>query len=180
MPDPDTPDTTESFGDLLSEYERTHARKSDDATRQLEGTVIKVSADSVFLDIGYKIEGVLPLSAFKENESPQPGAFSEDDNHMLQSLATYAITAIQEVRLLDALQEAAQLLISQPTQKVLDRLCVMANDLLNTSSSAIWWWLSNDFTTFSWDSVMRFTASSPCRTISSSLARALAETPFCS
>jgi GAF domain-containing protein len=79
-----------------------------------------------------RLEGVLNL------ESPQFGAFSEDDNHMLQSLATYAVTAIQEVRLLDALQEAAQLLISQPTQKVLDRLCVMANDLLNTSSSAIW------------------------------------------
>ncbi len=79
-----------------------------------------------------RLEGVLNL------ESPQLGAFTEDDNHMLQSLATYAITAIQEVRLLDALQEAAQLLISQPTQKVLDRLCIMANDLLNTSSSAIW------------------------------------------
>jgi GAF domain-containing protein/nitrogen-specific signal transduction histidine kinase len=83
-----------------------------------------------------RLEGVLNL------ESPQLGAFSEDDNHMLQSLAAYAITAIQEVRLLDALQEAAQLLISQPTQKVLDRLCGMANDLLNTSSSAIW--LSNE------------------------------------
>ena len=79
-----------------------------------------------------RLEGVLNL------ESPQLGAFSEDDNHTLQSLATYAITAIQEVRLLDALQEAAQLLISQPTQKALDRLCVMANNLLNTSSSAIW------------------------------------------
>ena len=83
-----------------------------------------------------RLEGVLNL------ESPQPRAFSEDDNHMLQSLAAYAITAIQEVRLLDALQEAAQWLISQPTQKVLDRLCGMANDLLNTSSSAIW--LSNE------------------------------------
>jgi len=83
-----------------------------------------------------RLEGVLNL------ESPNLGGFSEDDNHMLQSLATYAITAIQEVRLLDALQEAAQLLISQPTQKVLDRLCTMANDLLNTSASAIW--LSNE------------------------------------
>ncbi|MEP6895277.1 MAG: GAF domain-containing protein [Chloroflexota bacterium] len=83
-----------------------------------------------------RLEGVLNL------ESPNSGAFSDDDNHMLQSLATYAITAIQEVRLLDALQEAAQLLISQPTQKVLDRLCVMANDLLNTSASAIW--IAND------------------------------------
>lgn len=79
-----------------------------------------------------RLEGVLNL------ESPRLGAFSEDDNHILQSLATYAITAIQEVRLLDALQDAAQLLISQPTQNVLDRLCAMANDLLNTSVSAIW------------------------------------------
>lgn len=79
-----------------------------------------------------RLEGVLNL------ESPQVGAFTEDDSHMLQSLATYAVTAIQEVRLLDALQEAAQLLISQPSLKVLDQLCVMANNLLNTSSSAIW------------------------------------------
>lgn len=84
-----------------------------------------------------RLEGVLNL------ESPQSGAFSEDDNHILQSLATYAITAIQEIRLLDALQEAAQLLITQPTQKVLDRLCAMANDLLNTSSSLIW--LANEW-----------------------------------
>jgi GAF domain-containing protein/nitrogen-specific signal transduction histidine kinase len=83
-----------------------------------------------------RLEGVLNL------ESPQIGGFSEADSHMLQSLATYATTAIQEVRLLDALQEAAQLLISQPIQKVLGRLCEMANNLLNTSSSAIW--LKND------------------------------------
>jgi len=84
------------------------------------------------IDASGRLEGVLNL------ESPKPNAFSDDDNHMLQSLATYAITAIQEVRLLDALQEVAQLLISRPTQNVLDRLCVMAGDLLNTSSSAIW------------------------------------------
>ena len=83
-----------------------------------------------------RLEGVLNL------ESPHLAAFSDDDNHMLQSLAAYAVTAIQEVRLLDALQEAAHLLISQPTQSVLDRLCLMANDLLNTSVSAIW--LSNE------------------------------------
>lgn len=84
------------------------------------------------INAGGRLEGVLNL------ESPKMGAFSEDDNHMLQSLATYAITAIQEVRLLDALQEAAHLLISQPSQKVLNQLCMMANDLLNASSSAIW------------------------------------------
>jgi signal transduction histidine kinase len=79
-----------------------------------------------------RLEGVLNL------ESPHAGAFSEDDSHMLQSLATYAVTAIQEVRLLDALQEVARLLLSQPCQKVLDHLTATANDLLNTSSSVIW------------------------------------------
>jgi GAF domain-containing protein/signal transduction histidine kinase len=85
-----------------------------------------------------RLEGVLNL------ESPHPGAFSEDDSHMLQSLATYAITAIQEVRLLDALQEVAQLLLSQPCQKVLDHLGVVAGDLLNASSNAIWLLGDND------------------------------------
>ncbi len=84
-----------------------------------------------------RLEGVLNL------ESPQLRGFSEDDSHMLQSLATYAITAIQEVRLLDALQEITQLLLSQPGQKVLDHLSAVANDLLNASSSAIWL-LDND------------------------------------
>jgi signal transduction histidine kinase len=79
-----------------------------------------------------RLEGVLNL------ESPQVGSFSEDDSHMLQSLATYAVTAIQEVRLLDALQEVARLLLVEPCQKVLDHLTATANDLLNTSSSVIW------------------------------------------
>ena len=79
-----------------------------------------------------RLEGVLNL------ESPYVGAFTEDNSHMLQSLATYAVTAIQEVRLLDALQEVARLLLAEPCQKVLDHLTATANDLLNTSSSAIW------------------------------------------
>jgi GAF domain-containing protein len=60
-----------------------------------------------------RLEGVLNL------ESPHVGAFSEDDSHMLQSLATYAVTAIQEVRLLDALQEIARLLLSNHARKFL-------------------------------------------------------------
>ncbi|MFZ1043012.1 MAG: GAF domain-containing protein [Anaerolineales bacterium] len=84
------------------------------------------------IDASGRLEGVLNL------ESPKLGAFSEDDNHILQSLATYAITAIQGVRLLDALQEIAQLLLSQPCKIVLDHLAEVANDLLNSSSSAIW------------------------------------------
>ena len=79
-----------------------------------------------------RLEGVLNL------ESPLVGAFSEQDRHLLQSLATQAVIAIQEVRLLDALQEVAQLLLSQPSHKVLARLVALACDLLNADSSAIW------------------------------------------
>ena len=57
----------ESFGDLLRAFEKSHARKSEDGNKQLQGTVISLSAEQVFLDIGYKTEGVLPRTAFKNN-----------------------------------------------------------------------------------------------------------------
>ena len=55
----------ESFADVLRDYERTHTHRA--AQNRLEGTVISVSADQVFLDVGYKMEGVLPRSAFENN-----------------------------------------------------------------------------------------------------------------
>jgi small subunit ribosomal protein S1 len=61
-----------SFGDLLSAFEREHTHRAE--TKQLEGTVVSLSADQVFLDIGYKMEGVLPRSAFENNAaSVNPG-----------------------------------------------------------------------------------------------------------
>ena len=63
----------ESFGDILRDFERSH--KSAGGARQLEGTIISVSGDQVFLDIGLKIEGVLPRSAFAGNAAdPVAGA----------------------------------------------------------------------------------------------------------
>jgi len=58
-------ESTESFGDLLTQFERSHTRRSDDGVRQLEGTVVAITADSVLLDIGYKSEGILPLAPFE-------------------------------------------------------------------------------------------------------------------
>jgi GAF domain-containing protein len=79
-----------------------------------------------------RLEGVLNL------ESPLVRAFSDQDRHLLQALATQAVIAIQEVRLLDALQEVAGLLLTQPLSQVLNRLVVMSGELLNATSSAIW------------------------------------------
>ncbi len=55
----------ESFSDLLSQYDKSHSRKSGDGGKQLVGTVIVVSGDSVFLDIGFKSEGILPLAGLQ-------------------------------------------------------------------------------------------------------------------
>jgi signal transduction histidine kinase/putative methionine-R-sulfoxide reductase with GAF domain len=81
---------------------------------------------------GGRLEGVLNL------ESPLVGAFDDQDRHLLQSLATQAVIAIQEARLLDALLEAAQLLLLAPPHDVLRRLVRQACDLLNASAGAIW------------------------------------------
>jgi small subunit ribosomal protein S1 len=66
-------ESNESFSDIFSQYEKSHARKAEDRGKQLEGTVIAISAESVFLDIGFKSEGLLPLSAFRAGEVVKPG-----------------------------------------------------------------------------------------------------------
>jgi small subunit ribosomal protein S1 len=68
------PDSNESFGAIFSEYEQSHARKGEGGSKQIEGTVVAVSPDSVFVDIGYKTEGVLPLAIFQSgSEAVKPG-----------------------------------------------------------------------------------------------------------
>ena len=63
---------TESFADALSEFERSHTHRAE--ARQLQGTVVSLTADQVVLDVGYKMEGVLPRSAFSNNaEGVSPG-----------------------------------------------------------------------------------------------------------
>jgi small subunit ribosomal protein S1 len=77
MSNPETPEnqpiaeSTESFGDILSQYQKSHSRKTE-GSRQLQATVIAVNAESVFFDIGYKSEGILPLAAL-QGETLKPG-----------------------------------------------------------------------------------------------------------
>ena len=90
-PDPTTPESSapestpasepiestpvESFKDIFSAYEQSHTRKakSEPGIPRREGTVIALTADSIVLDIGYKTEGVLPLTAFPADKPPKPG-----------------------------------------------------------------------------------------------------------
>jgi small subunit ribosomal protein S1 len=80
MSNPITPEphpvaeSSESFEDILSQYEKTHSRKKEDGGKQLEGTVIAVSAESVFFDIGFKTEGIMALALFQgAGEGVKPG-----------------------------------------------------------------------------------------------------------
>ncbi|HKW77206.1 MAG TPA: S1 RNA-binding domain-containing protein [Terriglobales bacterium] len=77
MSDPNTPpspnENDESFGDLLAAYEQSHKRKPGERSAGLQGTVVAVTADSAVLDIGFKSEGVLPLTAFTNKPQPKRG-----------------------------------------------------------------------------------------------------------
>jgi len=83
MPDPENlnPDAaetpaeepTESFQDIFSEYEKSHARKPESGAPRREGTVIALTADSIILDIGFKSEGLLPLAALPAGMNVKPG-----------------------------------------------------------------------------------------------------------
>lgn len=70
---PETPiaESAESFGEILSQFQRSHSHKTEDR-RQLEGTVITVTDESVFFDIGFKSEGILPVAAL-HGEMLKPG-----------------------------------------------------------------------------------------------------------
>jgi small subunit ribosomal protein S1 len=75
MPDPETSnpknpeaqavaETTENFGDILKQFQKSHSHKTEGG-KQLEAAVIAVTAESVFFDIGYKSEGILPIAALQ-------------------------------------------------------------------------------------------------------------------
>jgi small subunit ribosomal protein S1 len=77
MPDPNIPaspnENNESFGDLLAAYEQSHKRKPGEAGAGLQGTVVAITADSAVLDIGFKSEGILPLTLFENKPQPKRG-----------------------------------------------------------------------------------------------------------
>lgn len=77
MSNPNTPETqpasetAENFGEILSQYQKSHSHKTE-GSKQLQATVIAVTAESVFFDIGYKSEGILPVAAL-QGQTLKPG-----------------------------------------------------------------------------------------------------------
>ena len=63
---PTMPESGEDFGDILSQYEQSHSHKPETGGQGLEGTVVAVSGEQVYFDIGLKIEGVMPVEEFRD------------------------------------------------------------------------------------------------------------------
>jgi small subunit ribosomal protein S1 len=55
-----------SFGDILTQFEQEHTEKSDAPGHALEGTVVAVRDDQVFIDIGRKREGIVPIASLRD------------------------------------------------------------------------------------------------------------------
>ena len=70
-----TNEPNESFGDILTQYEQSHThRVTEQGKKGLEGTVVAITGDSVFLDIGFKTEGTIPLADFQSTgDTVKPG-----------------------------------------------------------------------------------------------------------
>ena len=80
MSNPGTPETqpsnesNESFQDVLAQFEKSHVRKGAEPGKGREGTVVSVTAESIILDIGYKTEGILPLTELQAaGKTAKPG-----------------------------------------------------------------------------------------------------------
>lgn len=84
------------------------------------------------LGAGGGLEGVLNL------ESPAVNAFSSEDERLLQTLGTQAVIAIQEAKLLDAMQEIVEQLLVRSREELFDLVIRRACDLINAPIGAIW------------------------------------------
>jgi small subunit ribosomal protein S1 len=82
----ETAESLESFDTILSQFERSHSRRSGDGGRQISGTVVAVSAEFVFVDIGYKTEGVLPVSLFENAKETVEAGSNEEGYYELSRL----------------------------------------------------------------------------------------------
>ncbi len=81
---------------------------------------------------GGGLEGVINV------ESPFLDAFSTGDQQLLEALATQAVIAIQEIRLLDAMQEIVEVLLSAKGDDLFKLIINRACDLINVPDGSIW------------------------------------------
>ncbi len=68
-------ETESSFGDILNQFEQSHAHEATHekgASATVAATVVAVNPESVFFDVGQKTEGVLPAADLRDDQGPIP------------------------------------------------------------------------------------------------------------
>ncbi len=68
-------DSESSFGDILNQFEQSHAHEAPrerGVAATVPATVVTANAESVFFDIGQKTEGVLPRAALSDEQGEIP------------------------------------------------------------------------------------------------------------
>ena len=68
---PNPPEAESSFGDILNQFEQTHTHETA-GEQGREATVVAVNDENVFFDIGQKTEGIMPVSALRDEKGPIP------------------------------------------------------------------------------------------------------------
>lgn len=81
---------------------------------------------------GEGLEGVLNV------ESDRAHAFTPHDQELLETLASQAVIALQETRLLDSLHETYNLLLTANQDELFDHILHWACDLTNLPAGSIW------------------------------------------
>jgi small subunit ribosomal protein S1 len=61
---PAKPSDENSFAEMLSEFEQQHHGPA--RGQAMQGTVVSITSDSIFVDVGRKIDGILPLDLFRD------------------------------------------------------------------------------------------------------------------
>ncbi len=84
------------------------------------------------LGAGGGLEGVINL------ESPKINAFEEDDLRLMEALATQTVIALQEAKLLEALEEVTVRMIQEPLDSLLAFIIEQACDLINAPHGVVW------------------------------------------
>src|ERR1035437_9648581 len=68
-------ETESSFGDMLNQFEQSHAHEAPrdkGVAATVPAVVVTANAENVFFDIGQKTEGVLPLATLCDEQGPTP------------------------------------------------------------------------------------------------------------
>src|SRR5579884_1487348 len=63
-------ETEASFGDILNQFEQTHTHERTGEQGAVEATVIALTDEQAYFDVGQKTEGVMPRSALRDHEGP--------------------------------------------------------------------------------------------------------------